>query len=310
MARLAAARAAMAATHGRRARRIRDADAHQPGHRRHRRNPRAGRRIPSSTGSSHCRRFRPHGRQPDRHRRRTYLRVTRGDPRRAATQLAQHYYGDHYQWTRIAAANYGITQPDGKTLRPGETRVYPGWQLRIPTAGMLPTAAPAAASSGTPIVTVADQATTGHLVYTVKHGDWLWFIAGRFLGDPQRYPEIAALNPGLITATQGIHGPDHIEGGWKLILPADAHDRGTHTHAAGTAHANGTAKPPATRPSGGDGVTPGSRAHDTDTECRPFRRCDRSGDVGRSERRDHRRRRAQPEDDDRQTHTVRHAVRW
>src|SRR5207249_6333276 len=70
-------------------------------------------------------------------------------------------------------------------------------------------------------------------VYVVHHGDWLWYIAERFLGDPERYPEIAALNPGLITAGSGLHGPDHIEAGWQLTLPADANDRGARTHAAG-----------------------------------------------------------------------------
>jgi len=158
----------------------------------------------------------------------TYLthEVQRGEQ---MPQLAQHYYGDRFGWQKIAAANYGITQPDGRVLRPGDTRIYPGWQLRIPVtlAARTATANPAA---------VAPTATTAatQQVYQVRHGDWLWYIADRFLGDPQRYPEIAALNPGLVTATSGIHGPDHIEAGWHLTLPTDAHDRGPRTHAAGT----------------------------------------------------------------------------
>lgn len=167
------------------------------------------------------------------------------------TTLAHRYYGDRYQWTRIATANYGLDQPGGKALRPGETRVYPGWQLRLPTAGMVtnelaaPTAGP---------VPAGDVAASSHLVYTIKHGDWLWYIADRYLGNPERYSDIAALNPGYFTATTGVHGPDHIQAGWHLILPADAHDRGPQTHAHGSTHSNAATTPPITKP--GHGTTP------------------------------------------------------
>ena len=156
--------------------------------------------------------------------------------------LAQRFLGDKYQWHAIATATYGIEQPDGRALRLGETRVYPGWTVRIPTAAIAPVAhtTPAAAS-----------------VYQVQRGDWLWYIAERFLGDPERYPEIARLNPDLITATTGVHGPDHIEGGWKLTLPADARDRGAHVHAAGTLIAPPSPTGGATQP-GGTGTPDGT----------------------------------------------------
>jgi DNA-binding SARP family transcriptional activator len=70
-------------------------------------------------------------------------------------------------------------------------------------------------------------------VYQVERGDWLGGIAERYLGDFDRYPEIRDLNPDLITDRTGIHGPDHIEPTWRLILPADAHDRGPQRHATG-----------------------------------------------------------------------------
>src|SRR5205823_13184072 len=54
--------------------------------------------------------------------------------------LAQRFLGDKYQWQAIASATYGIQQPDGRTLRPGDTRVYPGWTVRIPTSAMTPAA--------------------------------------------------------------------------------------------------------------------------------------------------------------------------
>ncbi len=160
--------------------------------------------------------------------------------------LAQRFLGDKYQWHAIATATYRVPQPDGRTLRPGDTRVYPGWTVRIPA----PAIAPAAyTTSATP---------TAAPTYEVRHGDWLWYIAQRFLGDPERYPEIARLNPDLITATTGVHGPDHIEGGWKLTLPADAHDRGAHAHATGNLIAP-PSPPGATTQPGGTG-TPGGTA--------------------------------------------------
>jgi hypothetical protein len=46
----------------------------------------------------------------------------------------------------------------------------------------------------------------------------LWHIADRFLGDPQRYREIEALNPGLEQRDRRF--PDHIERGQREVLPA------------------------------------------------------------------------------------------
>jgi nucleoid-associated protein YgaU len=162
--------------------------------------------------------------------------------------LAQRFLGDKYQWHAIATATYGLQQPDGRILRPGDTRVYPGWTVRIPN--------PAITTAAYTTATTRSVAPT----YEVKHGDWLWYIAQRFLGDPERYPEIAQLNPDLITATSGVHGPDHIEGGWKLTLPVDARDRGAHAHAAGTLIApRSTPKSPGdTTPPGGTGTAGGT----------------------------------------------------
>jgi hypothetical protein len=70
-------------------------------------------------------------------------------------------------------------------------------------------------------------------VYQVRRGDWLGAIADRYLGDFDRYPEIQRLNEDLIPAATGARGPDHIEPGWRLILPDGATDRGTRVHATG-----------------------------------------------------------------------------
>ena len=73
-------------------------------------------------------------------------------------------------------------------------------------------------------------------VYEVRHGDWLGVIAERYLGDFDRYHDIQRLNPDL------IEDPNHIEPRWRLILPADAYDRGGRIHATGQL----VVKPPAT----------------------------------------------------------------
>ncbi len=68
--------------------------------------------------------------------------------------------------------------------------------------------------------------------YVVERGDWLSAIAARFLGDQDAYPRIQALNTDL--EARDSRFPNHIEPGWRLILPADAYDRGIRLHAAGT----------------------------------------------------------------------------
>src|SRR5690606_28983374 len=86
----------------------------------------------------------------------------------------------------------------------------------------------------------------GPLVHEVAEGDWMWHIAGRYLGDELRYPEIAALNPGL--AQRYADYPDHIEPGDQLVLPPDAYDRGERRHATGDP---APAEEPGTAPEGG-----------------------------------------------------------
>ncbi|WP_448071082.1 LysM peptidoglycan-binding domain-containing protein [Georgenia yuyongxinii] len=59
-------------------------------------------------------------------------------------------------------------------------------------------------------------ATTGTVPYTVVRGDTLWKIAETMLGDPLRYPEIAALNTDVLGDE-----PDFITPGMQLLLPHD-----------------------------------------------------------------------------------------
>jgi len=168
--------------------------------------------------------------------------------------LAERYLGDKYQWHAIAAASYGIQQPDGRTLRPGDTRIYPGWTVRVPvrsTAGEL-----------TPVPRITTTRPTAGPTYEVARGDWLWHIAARFLGNPGRYTEIEALNPDL--EHRDGRFPDHIETTWRVVLPADAHDSGPRDHATGTIiipappgnTGPGTAAPSPGGPPAGGGTAP------------------------------------------------------
>lgn len=52
--------------------------------------------------------------------------------------------------------------------------------------------------------------------YTVMKGDTLWSIAAKYLGDPNRWPEIHEANKDL------VKDPDHIEPGWKLNIPGQS----------------------------------------------------------------------------------------
>ncbi len=140
-------------------------------------------------------------------------------------------YGVPYQ--TLAQANYDVVQPDGRSLEPGGHRVYPGWTLTVPGVahGL---AAPVAGAAQ------AQQ----QLVYEVVHGDWLGCIAERYLGDFDRYPEIANLNQRIIS------DPDHIEPAWQLTLPADAYDRGSQRHATGTVISPAAQESPSTPANG------------------------------------------------------------
>ncbi|MDG4833003.1 peptidoglycan-binding protein [Solwaraspora sp. WMMD1047] len=68
-------------------------------------------------------------------------------------------------------------------------------------------------------------------VYAIEHDDWLFHVAERYLGDGDRYREIARINPELRRADPRF--PDHIQKGQRVRLPADAHDRGPRAHATG-----------------------------------------------------------------------------
>jgi DNA-binding SARP family transcriptional activator len=101
---------------------------------------------------------------------------------------------------------------------------------------------------------LATDSTPEQLIHEVARGDWMWHIAGRYLGDEHRYPEIAALNPELAQRRPGF--PDHIQPGDRLLLPDDAHDGGRRRHAAGDTIVVSSSTGPATEPDAPDPPEP------------------------------------------------------
>ncbi|MFX0593220.1 LysM peptidoglycan-binding domain-containing protein [Melissospora conviva] len=81
----------------------------------------------------------------------------------------------------------------------------------------------------------------GRLVYRVARGDYLGGVAQRYLGDFDRYPELAKLND--------IGDPDLIHPGQQVRLPASAEDAGPARHAGGRTIRNTPAPPPQRPPS-------------------------------------------------------------
>ncbi|EXG80727.1 hypothetical protein CryarDRAFT_1815 [Cryptosporangium arvum DSM 44712] len=66
-------------------------------------------------------------------------------------------------------------------------------------------------------------------------GDQLSDVAERFLGDPDRYPELAT--------GSGLADPDEIRPGQRVQLPPGVHDRGSDAHATGRVEAAAPADP-------------------------------------------------------------------
>ncbi len=91
----------------------------------------------------------------------------------------------------------------------------------------LASATPAHAPTNGTVTLVADGREYTH---TVKRGDTLSKIAEQWLGDPNRWPEIFALNRGTHFPTVGgtLRNPNLIYPGWTLDLPADATPPAAH----------------------------------------------------------------------------------
>jgi len=111
----------------------------------------------------------------------------------------------------------------GATTAVVSTATAHGAQPTTTDAGP-PAPSPSTATSHRPAAAAAESEPS----YMVQHDDWLSAIAARFLGDRDAYPRLVELNPQL-----AVRGPNHIEPGWRLRLPADAVDHGIRVHATG-----------------------------------------------------------------------------
>jgi nucleoid-associated protein YgaU len=127
--------------------------------------------------------------------------------------VAERLLGDGSRWRELVAAN-----PDH--LQDPTTRLATGTRLALPTTALRP-----------PKV-------------TVEHGDTLSGLALEHLGAAGRWPRIADANQSL------IDDPDHIEVGWRLVIPdaststAGRADRDPDADTAGRARRDPTASHP------------------------------------------------------------------
>jgi DNA-binding SARP family transcriptional activator len=139
--------------------------------------------------------------------------------------LAQAWLADPARWPEIEQLNR-----DRYPMH-GGGHIEPDWVLVLPDDAAPPGAEPAEQPETADTADTEDPDGRPGLVHEVAKGDWMWHIADRYLADPQRYGEIAALNPELDARYDDY--PDHIEPGDELLLPADADDRGPRHHATG-----------------------------------------------------------------------------
>jgi DNA-binding SARP family transcriptional activator len=130
------------------------------------------------------------------------------NPTRTVADLAD----PHGRW-RLAPTAHPDTSvaPAAKTMRANDLTATPVSTGRLPRF--------AAAGFDGPLCV---QVGAHHYTYTVRKHDTLWDIAGAWLGDHTRWPEIYHLNADRYDQHGRMRHGDHIEPGWVLVLPDDA----------------------------------------------------------------------------------------
>jgi nucleoid-associated protein YgaU len=147
--------------------------------------------------------------------------------------IADRYLGDGLRYPEIYSLNKDRVQPDGRRLQLAQL-IRPGWVLLLP-----------ADATGLPAWT-ADPPPARPLEVTVVAGDTLSGIAARWLGEPNRYHEIFALNAGRVQPDGSrLTDPDRILPGLHLRLPANQPTTRQHSPAPPT---SGQPTPPPDEP--------------------------------------------------------------
>ncbi|HEX8628703.1 MAG TPA: LysM domain-containing protein [Catenuloplanes sp.] len=141
------------------------------------------------------------------------LLVTAGTPASAATPASTSS-----TTTPGAAPTWGATSAPGAVSPWGAGTAATGPDT---AAGGLPAPGGSAAARDASV-----EATSGP-VYRVRRGDYLGHVADRYLGDFERYRELAKINK--------LRNPDRILPGQRIRLPAEARDAGPREHATGSA---------------------------------------------------------------------------
>ncbi|WP_438296269.1 LysM peptidoglycan-binding domain-containing protein [Streptomyces sp. HUAS TT7] len=140
-------------------------------------------------------------------------------PAESLWSIAEHLTGHGELYTKIAAANEGLTMADGTTFRTNSP-IQPGWILQLPAD--LPLLHPTVQTAGT------TPAGTPHRD-TVRPGDSLWTIAEREYHDGARYQEIFDANRDKPQPTGGrLTDPDELAVGWSLDIPTPAAPAAEH----------------------------------------------------------------------------------
>ncbi len=149
--------------------------------------------------------------------------------------ISEQALGDPLRFGVVADANIGRVQSDGKIFSSGDWLEI-GWQVVLPGEAVVPMdrqPAPQPARAATSVI--------------AAQGDTLWQIAHDQLGDPLRYPELAAANqivdPNLIFVGQTILIPG------SPAAPASVSDGGTNRAPSAQPVASPPGSPPIDAPS-------------------------------------------------------------
>ncbi|GGA67858.1 hypothetical protein GCM10011490_18070 [Pseudoclavibacter endophyticus] len=154
--------------------------------------------------------------------------------------IADAYLGDGARYPEIVERNAGVPQPDGDALS-DDLWLTPGWRILLP-----PDASPTGdaadaraensdkartatdAGSGVAAGPRGDDAIPDQVI--VEGGDTLWDLAETYLGDGQRYDDLAnasgVANPSAIMPGDVIEVAEAARGGGEPGAPGDGGDVG------------------------------------------------------------------------------------